>query len=163
MSNIKDVPMAMVLFCQFSRYIGQAYGRADNQNVWDRWVVKFAKVWGSALTPSAPRSSANKDAVCHDQISLLGRTTIARSYESNYAWYTKTRRALVCRSMAKIKRGFHLSFRGIMAHWYLCNVSIMTTTKTTENDGEALSSRNTESPTGVEPITFQIPAERSNH
>jgi len=51
MSNIKDVPTELFLILAYRR-------SRDNQNFLHRWVTKFSKVWGSARTPSARRSSA---------------------------------------------------------------------------------------------------------
>ena len=60
-SNIKDVPMVMVLLSYFSRNVAWctdvrmdvgSYGQShDNQNFWDWWVTKFSKVWGSDGAP----------------------------------------------------------------------------------------------------------------
>jgi len=63
MFKIKDVAMVMVLLSYFQgigvRTDVRTYGLSrDTQNLFDRWVTKFSKVWGSARTPSVRRSSA---------------------------------------------------------------------------------------------------------
>jgi len=65
MPNLKDVPILMVLLTYFSRFwvCVPTYGRTheqsyDNQNFFDRWVIKFSKLWSSAREPSTRRSSA---------------------------------------------------------------------------------------------------------
>lgn len=62
MSNIKDMPITMVLLLIFQciglgvRTNGQS--QVNKRTIfWDRWVTEFSKVWGSVPAPSVRRSS----------------------------------------------------------------------------------------------------------